>query len=237
MNKRFRRPLQMLTAAMAFVCMMHVQAAPVEMWSIVSGSAWRSTDVAPPANWASTEFDDTAWSQAYAPYPNAVTTPDDIAGEPSGAELMWHWSGPDAPDGLRGPTEAWFRYTLDLTITPSSLPLLAQALIIADDEFELFINGQLYDFGGSTALDDNLRSNGQPLPLLADFSSMLRNGTNVFAIHAADNSLANPGDRRYEYVYFEGTIQTVPEPATVMLLLLALFGMMARAKRAQRDGR
>lgn len=230
MSKRFRNYLHLLTAAMTFACALHAQAAPVDI-SIVSGSAWRSTDAAP-SGWAGTTFDDSAWSQAFAPYPNALTTPDDIAGEPSAAALMWHWPSANAPDGASGPNEAWFRYTFELALTPGALPLAAQALIIADDEFELFINGQLYDFGRSTALDDNMRSNGQPLPLLVDFASLLRNGTNVLAIHAADNSLANPADRLYEYVYFEGSIATIPEPGSIALLLLALLAMTAPATRA-----
>lgn len=151
---------------------------------------------------------------------------------------MWHWPGPGTPDPRGGPNEAWFRYTFDLELTPSALPLFAQALIIADDEFELFINGQRYNFGRSTALDDNMRPNGQPRPLLVDITaSMLRNGTNVFAIHAADNSLASPADLLYQYVYFEGRIMTVPEPGTIMLLLLALLGMAAHARRARQNGR
>lgn len=196
MNKRFQNGLQHLTTAVAFICLVHMpalHAAPVDL-SIVSGIEWRSAESVP-ADWASTTFGGSTWRQAYAPYPNAVTTPADIAGAASAADLMWDWPGPDLPTGSDGPTEAWFRYTFDLALTPDALPLIAQALIIADDEFEFFVNGMLYDFGRSTALDDNMRGNGQPLPLFADFTSMLRNGTNVLAIHAADSALAAPAER------------------------------------------
>lgn len=235
MNKRFRNGLQHLTAAMLFVCLAHVpaaHAAPVNI-SIVSGIEWRSAESVP-ADWASTTFDDSGWRQAYAPYPNDVTTPADIAGGPSAATLMWHWPRPDQPSGSNGPTQAWFRYTFNLALTPDALPLIAQALVIADDEFELFVNGMLYDFGRSSALDDNMRGNGQPLPLLADFTGMLRNGSNVLAIHAADNALDNPGDREYEYVYFEGMVRTVPEPGSAALMALGMLGLMGAAARARR---
>lgn len=233
MSKRFRDTLQLLTAAITFFCMVYAQAAPIHM-PIVSDSSWRSSSSAP-AGWEAPGFDDSGWSQAYAPYPNSVTTPADIAGGPSAAELMWHWTGTAAPDGRSGPNQAWFRYTFDLNITPSSLPLLARALIIADDEFEFFVNGTLYDFGKSTALDDNMRGNGQPNPLLADFSDLLVDGTNVLAIHAADGSLANPGNRAFEYVYFEGRIETIPEPGSVALLLSGFLLMAASAKRLRRQ--
>ncbi len=231
MNKRFRHSLQLLSAALGFLCVLHTQAAPVNI-SIVSGAAWRSTDAAP-AGWADTTFDDSAWNQAYAPYPNNRTTPQDIAGGGSAAELMWHWSGAGQPTGANGPNQAWFRYTFDLTRTPDALPLFAQALIIADDEFELFINGQRYDFGRSTALDQNMRPNGQPNPLLIDFATMLRDGTNVLAIRAADTSLANPAHLLNEYVYFAGRIVTIPEPGSSALILLALLVMTVQGERAR----
>lgn len=232
MIKQWRNILHLLAAAMAFSWMAQSQAAPIDM-SIVSGSTWRSTSTAA-AGWTGTAFDDSAWSLAFAPYPNNVTTPDDIAGEPSNAELMWHWPGLVEPNGENGPNEAWFRYTFNLALTPSSFPLVAQALIIADDEFELFINGVLYSFGQSTALDNNLRPNGQPNPLFVDFGSMLVNGTNVLAIHAADGSLAAPRERSYEYVYFEGSIVTVPEPGSTPLILFGLLVMVCLASAKSR---
>jgi hypothetical protein len=234
MTKRFRNRMQQLAAAAAFLCVTHAQAAPINL-PIVSDSTWRSTSVAP-GDWTAINFDDSAWNHAYAPYPNGVTTPADIAGGPTAAQLMWDWPGPGAPDGQNGPDEAWFRYTFDLALTPDALPVLGQALVIADDEFEMFVNGIRYDFGRSTALSDNKRANGQPNPLLADFTSLLRNGTNVLAIHAADGSLAAPHDELYEYVFFDGRIRTVPEPGSVLLLLsgcVLMTGALGRRRRGR----
>jgi len=232
MIKRFSNRVQHLAATIAFLSMAHAHAAPVNL-PIVSDSTWRSASAAP-SDWTAIHFDDSAWRHAYAPYPNDRTTPADIAGGPTAAQLMWDWPGPGAPDGTSGPNEAWFRYTFSLALTPDALPLLAQALIIADDEFEFFVNGTQYNFGRSTALDDNMRVNGQPNPLLADFSSLLRNGTNVLAIHAADGALAHPRDRFNEYVFFDGRIVTVPEPGSVALVLFGCLLMVVSTGRMRR---
>lgn len=210
------------------------QAEPVNM-TIVSGSSWRSAD-AVPTDWASRTFDDSAWSAAYAPYPNPVTRPSDIAAG-TAAELMWHWTSPSAPTGSNGPLSAWFRYSFNLNLAPDSLPLIGQALIIADDNFEFFVNGQRYEFGVPTELALNQRSNGQPRPLLADFTSMLVNGTNVLAIHAADGgSLSAPTEKVYEYVYFDGGVRTVgviPEPSQMAMLLAGLVGLLWTSARGK----
>lgn len=231
MATQFRKSLQLLSSAVAFFFMVSAQAAPIDM-SIVSGSAWRSTDVAT-AGWTTIGFDDSAWAQARAPYPNGTTTPQDIADGPSAAQLMWHFPGTDTPTGMNGPNEAWFRYSFDLALTPDALPLIAQALIIADDDFELYVNGVLYSFAGPTALDANKRPNGQPLPLLVDFGHLLQNGANVLAIHAADGALGNPSDRLNEYVYFEGSITSIPEPGSAALLLFGMLIMTGLAGRSR----
>jgi hypothetical protein len=234
MSKRFRNCVQQLAATAAFLCVTYAQAAPIHL-SIVSDSTWRSTSTTP-GDWTAVNFDDSGWRHAYAPYPNDVTTPADIAGGPTAAKLMWDWPNSGEPDGENGPVEAWFRYTFNLALTPDALPVLAQALVIADDEFELFVNGRKYDFGRSTALDNNMRTNGQPNPLLADFTSMLRNGTNVLAIHAADGSLAHPQDNANEYVFFDGRIVTVPEPGSVLLLLsgvVLMTGTLGHRRRGR----
>lgn len=232
MSTRWFKSLRLLTASLAFLCVAHVQAAPINL-SIVSGSDWRSTSTEQ-AGWTGTSFDDSAWAHAYAPYPNNATTPFDIVQEPTSAQLMWHWTSTDVPTGRNGPNEAWFRYTFNLDLTPSSLPLLGQALVIADDDFELFINGTKYNFGKSTALGDNTRPNGQPRPLFADFGNLLQNGTNVFAIHAADYSLTDPSNSVYEYAFFDAEIRTVPEPTSAALILSGLLVMITLARRVQR---
>lgn len=232
MSTQLFKGLRLLTTSVAFLCAAHAQAAPIHL-SVVSGNNWRSS-ATEQAGWTDAGFNDQAWDHAYAPYPNPGTTPFDIVEEPTPAQLMWHWPSADVPNGRNGVNQAWFRYTFDLALTPSSRPLIAQAFVIADDEFELFINGKKYDFGGSTALAKHQRPNKQPLPLFADFGSFLQNGTNVFAIHAADGSLLDPRNEYFEYVFFDADIRTVPEPTSPALLFSGLLIMTAMARRVQR---
>lgn len=232
MIKHFRSFAQHLIATVALLCVAHAHAAPINL-KIVSGSAWRSTDMAP-SDWNTVLFDDSAWRHAYAPYPNNKTRPADIVNGATAAQLMWDWPGPGVPDGRNGPNEAWFRYSFDVAFGPDSLPLLAQAYVIADDDFELFVNGVKYNFAGPTALDKNKRLNDQPMPLLADFTRLLRDGTNVLAIHAANGSLAAPSGLLNEYVFFDGKVVTVPEPGTMALLLFGTVCMTATLRRARR---
>lgn len=222
-------------AFVACLCSAPAQADPVNL-SIVSGSGWRSAD-AVPADWASRTFDDSAWSQAFAPYPNPITAPSDIVGGATAAQLMWHWTQASMPTGSNGPTQAWFRFSFNLNLEPDSLPILGQAILIADDDFEFFVNGQKYDFGVPTDLDHNFRTNGQPRPLLADFTSLLVNGQNVLAIHAADGQLLAPSDRGFEYAFFDGTVATVgvvPEPSQIAMLLGGLFAVLYMSGRRNR---
>lgn len=205
-------------------------AAPINM-PIVSGAQWKSSDAAP-VGWQMPGFDDSAWANAYAPYPNPITTPADLANGPTSAQLMWHFTGPN-PTGQNGPVEAWFRYNFTLAIAPDSLPLLGQALLLADDDFELYVNGQLVPFFGPTSL----AARGEN-PVFADFSSMLANGDNVIAIHAVDNSLAAPGDLLFEWLYFDGRIHTVPEPGSCALILGgASWWLVRRRARRPAEGR
>lgn len=208
-----------------------LHAAPINL-SILSGSNWLST-TSPGAGdaWTTAAFDDSSWISAFAPYPNSITTPNDIVPGTS-AQLMWYWNKPTPPTGGSGPNEAFFRFNFNLPVT-ASLPLLAQAMVIADDVFEMYVNGTLVKIED---LDGNQGPGGKPIPVFIDFTSNLQVGDNVIAIRAFDGSLVGgPSNRGLEWLFFDGVIASVsvPEPSTPLLLGAALVGLaFARRKRS-----
>jgi hypothetical protein len=205
--------------ALALLYSLPASAAPIDI-NIVSNSLWKSS-AALDADWNTVGFDDSSWASARAPYPNPIPPTGKQAG--TTAQYIWHDPSPSGvSNGTNGVNEAYFRYEFDLNLTQSSLPLLAQALINVDDDFEFFVNGALvygdYDEGNES------------LTHFVDFTSALRNGNNVFGIHAVDGGWNNIRDRDHEYVLFDATIKTVPEPSALVLMGLGLIGLL-KARR------
>ena len=187
-------------------------AAPIDL-NIISGTSWLSSDTLQ-AGWETIGFDDSSWVSARAPYPNPTSETTLIPG--TSAKFMWY-DPAGMSDGTTGPNEAFFRYSFDMMLGADSIPLLAQALVNADDDYEFYVNGNLVaenkDGGNAEVVD------------FVDFTSSLVNGKNLLAIHAVDGGWGNPRDRIYERVLFDGNISTVSvsEPATLLLLLPGLL--------------
>ncbi len=211
-------------AAASFLALGQIaQAAPLDV-HIVSGANWRSTDVAPSSGWNDSGFNDSTWRFARAPYPNP-STPATILGGPTSAQFIWDDAPPLSADGGGGPDEVWLRYTFTLAFAPDSLPYLGQGLIAVDDDFELFVNGTSVLLNADGGFATNVYA--------VDFTSRLRAGENVIAIHGRDGSWFNPSDRSYQWALFDGVIRTVPEPASLVLFGAGLLGLVA-ARRARR---
>lgn len=172
---------------------------------IVSDSTWLSSASFSPG-WETPSFDDSAWVPARAPYPKPginVTPSDYIPG--TTASFIWY-DPLNLSDGGTGVVSAFFRkeFTLDLS---GSSSLTAMAKMQADDDYELYINGVLAfenKDGGIIDVVDTF-----------DVAPYLRDGVNIFAIHAVDGAWNNPHDQVYEDVLVDTTI-TIGPPATIL---------------------
>lgn len=157
---------------------------------VASGDGWLSTtDPGRGLAWTTFGYDDSAWRDAYNPYPvgdpadrSAAYPPAAILG-PTAAEFMWHWPGGGAPalPGADGPDVAYFRYAFDLNLTTGG-PIEAVARIAVDDAFDLYVNGEPVQSG---------RLSYDPSTLVPDVHEVdigpyLRHGENVLAIRAED---------------------------------------------------
>jgi len=174
--------------------------------AIVSGSHWLSYGIYsgssgfPPAGWETVNFDDSAWAEARAPYPSPTQPSSLIPG--SNAEHMWH-DPAHSSDGTNGSVQALFRKTFYLNLTGESRPYVGKAKISVDDDYDLYVNGDLvfqnHDNGNADVVD------------VVDLTPNLQNGKNVIAIHAVDGGWDNPRDRIYERVLFDAKIHPLSD--------------------------
>lgn len=210
-----------------------------------ASSAWRTTtDRSVGSQWARGNFDLSDGIPAFAPYHRGADTP-------FNSRTMWN-CGVDGAlcenedgtiTGRDGPTEAFFARSF---FSKPGAVAVGAIEIIADDYFALVVNGQRV---AAEFLDENIdQATGLPDPVAIDLTPFLRDGLNVLAIHAMDGypkgsasdcsefegvlteveSLAGlfcRGDRANEYVYVSGAALVVPEPSSISLLVLGVFGL------------
>lgn len=191
-------------------------------------------------------LDNSTWIPAFGSYPNPITTPvvttdNDVVGDEFRATLMWYWGEGDyagTPDGKSGPNTVYFRFSFDLEMLTGGP---AMAWVAADDWMRLTVNGYTV---GTYTLDDHKLPNGQPDPILMEFTEFLNtvdmgngefflgdgSGQNFITIEAHDGG-AVAKDRYYEWIFFDAqhigpgesvSFQSVPEPASLALAVAGL---------------
>lgn len=143
----------------------------------------------------------TSWTDAYAPYPNPVFTPDDILRTPgSGSEYMWYCTNSmNCLTGTESPYVAEFKLQVNLPIGGVDTAMFQ---VLADDYFSLYVNGQLADSCASVTNDPLNPCVGRtqhgasgwltntnpipPTPFLVDMQPYLAPGDNEIFIFACN---------------------------------------------------
>lgn len=165
-----------------------------ELPNIVSSGVWRTNNTFIDG-WQTVDFDDGGWLLARAPYPSPTLPAALIPG--TGAEHMWY-DPAGTSDGTSGSIRAFFSFDFNVDQAPDSRPLIGKAKISVDDDYDLYVNGNLvfqnHDGGYADVVDS------------VDFSQSLQNGKNVIAIEAVDGGWNDPRDRLYERVLFDATV-------------------------------
>jgi hypothetical protein len=153
-----------------------LKASKVGVIKVLSDGTWKSTSVCPPSGWKDSGFDDSGWLKAYAPYPNRTPPTYWVCG--TQAVLIWNYPYFKVPDGKDGPDDAWFRKTFTLPVEPSNLQK-AEAILAADDDATLYVNGReaIKDWDGTL----------WGAPYSKDIREYLVKGENVLAVHACDS--------------------------------------------------
>lgn len=177
---------------------------------LISNSSWLSTADAQ-VGWQNPgSFDTSAWVAARAPYPTPA------AGLPgSDAQTIWHDPSNLSVDGTGGVSEAWFRRTLDLNLADAGQHVSSATVRLrVDDDYAFYVNGLLALLNDDQGYADRVQ--------MVDITSFLREGENLFAIHAVDGGWGNPYSRSYQGLLFDAQIEVVPAPASMALVLAAL---------------
>ena len=188
--------------------------------AVVSNSLWRSSSQQVPG-WQLPDFNDANWAFARSPYPSPTLPTALIPG--TNAQFMWH-DPQGMSNGTTGSTTAFFRYTFSVNSSASSRPLVGTARVSVDDDYDLYVNGTLvkqnHDGGFADVVDT------------INMSPYLRQGKNVIAVQAVDGAWGNAGDRLFERVLIDATVQPQPD---LLVLTGSLRHSVADARRY--DGR
>jgi hypothetical protein len=120
--------------------------------------------------------------------------------------LIWH-DPQGVSDGTQGPNTAFFRKNFDLDLQDPDISVSGAATVQVDDDYELYVNGEL-------AFENKDQGAHGPADRI-NIAPYLRDGENVFAIHAVDGGWGSPFDLAFEEVLFDATIDIVAVPEEI----------------------
>ena len=165
---------------------------------LITDASWLVSASAPAAaDWNSAVgFNDSSWS--------AATVLFNVAPFGGGYVADAIWSSGQFSQG----TEAWGRRVLNIAQVPMSAMLNGGF----DDDGDVYVNGHLV-----ASNHDGMAGNFAPV----DISSYLMAGDNLFAFSATDNA-AVFGFNHQVWLQIDAQTQSVPEPSSIALVLLAL---------------
>lgn len=243
-----------IVSLLAFSSMPNAQAG-TQLIDLSADAGWRTTTDSTLGNqWGIGNFNPADGVAAWVPYGNTSTP----TLNPN--HMMWNCGSNGSSCAFdsngnslgSGPTEVYFG--LSFFVKPGAIVPEAGIAIIADDFFDLVINGHHV----LAAVIDNHLSAGQPIPIVLDSATLtpfFHTGNNILAIKAMDGHLKDvgvecaddpgqvreevstnlgafcKGQRGNEYLFINGSASVVPEPTTLSLMALGMAGFAAFRKR------
>ncbi len=186
-----------------------------------------------PGAWTQVNFDQSKWGSVVV-VTNPNITPQTIV---PGTAAQFMWGGPPTPTGSNGPNEVFFRFNF---LVNTAAPPVLNLRIIADDRYDLFLNGRFID---AQTLQNHMATDGKtPVPIEYTLGAIPMNpdlnldGKNVLAIRARDGApisgCADPCGglfdtffRQNQWVFAVAQV-SAPEPGTILVFGSGLVGLV-----------
>jgi hypothetical protein len=186
--------------------------------TINTDSSWLATNVQPAAAWSSDLLFNTAgWTNAF--IVNSVNSPPDPCF--LGASCIWY-------DNQNSSTQfIWLRKTFTIP-DPFSVATLVGGF---DDDGDIYVNGILVYSDHNGIAEGALSNPNNPLFL----TQYLHLGDNLIAVAAQDNFAHGQNHLFVAHVEITSPQAVVPEPASLVLLVSSLAGLVILRRRKRQS--